>query len=226
MTQASSVPTADSLRILLFVDARQAESLGTELARPGRQVAVASDLAGARELAARQGFDLAIVDYDHAGEAASTLTRELREATRPCLTILLAQRPGPSAVRAMVAAGAHEIVAPEPRADLLAAMTRTLAAARRLWMHLVPAEVPHRSPHEPAASAPPTKQLSKREAAVLRLIALGFRYQEIGRQLSISERTVKMHAANLRRKTRTTDRYELVQRFFGGQLETPAGLDA
>lgn len=226
MTQAPSVLTADSVRILLVVDSLQADSLRSELTRAGRQVEVAYDLASARELASNHVFDIAVVDFGLLQDDASTLTRELRGASRPCLTIMLAPRPGACAVRAMIAAGAHEIVAAEPRAELLAALTRTLAASRRLWAHLAPEAVSHRSPHEPAAEAPASKQLSKREAAVLRLIALGFRYQEIGRQLSISERTVKMHAANLRRKTKTTDRYELVQRFFGGNLEAPPTLDA
>lgn len=56
--------------------------------------------------------------------------------------------------------------------------------------------------------------LSPKECAVLRYIAMGFRYTEIGEELSISPRTVKMHAAAVRRKVGVTTRHELLQKVF------------
>lgn len=55
-------------------------------------------------------------------------------------------------------------------------------------------------------------RLSSRERTVLRLIALGYRYREIGCAMSISPRTVKMYASNLRRKVGGETRWDLMRR--------------
>jgi two-component system response regulator FixJ len=55
-------------------------------------------------------------------------------------------------------------------------------------------------------------RLSPRERSVLRFIALGYRYQDIGEALSISPRTVKMHAANVRKKAGVATRWELLRK--------------
>ncbi len=55
-------------------------------------------------------------------------------------------------------------------------------------------------------------RLSLRERTVLRLIAQGYRYREIGCEMSISPRTVKMYAANLRRKVGGDSRWDLMRR--------------
>ncbi|MEM6995874.1 MAG: helix-turn-helix transcriptional regulator [Myxococcota bacterium] len=57
-------------------------------------------------------------------------------------------------------------------------------------------------------------QLSPRERAVLRLIAMGSSYPEIGVALSISARTVKMHAASLRTKLGTPSKSALIRTLF------------
>ena len=48
--------------------------------------------------------------------------------------------------------------------------------------------------------------LTKREAQVLRHVALGLSNKEIGRSLQISVETVKEHVQNILRKIRATDR--------------------
>jgi|LNFM01.2.fsa_nt_gb DNA-binding CsgD family transcriptional regulator len=59
-------------------------------------------------------------------------------------------------------------------------------------------------------------RISLRERAVLRLILVGYRYREIGVDLAISPRTVKMHANNLRKKVGGKTRWDLVQRVLRG----------
>lgn len=58
-------------------------------------------------------------------------------------------------------------------------------------------------------------KLSNRERTVLRFMAMGYRYPDIGRVLRISPRTVKMHATNLRAKTGTDSRLTLLGVLFG-----------
>jgi DNA-binding CsgD family transcriptional regulator len=56
--------------------------------------------------------------------------------------------------------------------------------------------------------------LSPRQHTVLRYIALGYRYPEIAVELGIGLRTVKMHAANLRKKLGARSRFALVRHVY------------
>ena len=58
---------------------------------------------------------------------------------------------------------------------------------------------------------PELDQLTRREHDVLRLIAAGYTYKEIGARLHISGRTVEFHAAAILRKLRLSNRQELTR---------------
>lgn len=90
----------------------------------------------------------------------------------------------------------------------------------RLAAHSVPAVLPKTRAMDlesAVLSLAKAVQLSPREQAVLRLIALGYRYRDIGVALEISTRTVKMHATNMRRKVGVGSRHELLREMFEGQ---------
>ncbi|MCT1413834.1 LuxR C-terminal-related transcriptional regulator [Corynebacterium sanguinis] len=53
--------------------------------------------------------------------------------------------------------------------------------------------------------------LTRRELEVLRLLARGYTYKEIGAQLFISVKTVETHASNILRKTQTSNRHQLTR---------------
>jgi DNA-binding NarL/FixJ family response regulator len=59
-------------------------------------------------------------------------------------------------------------------------------------------------------SAGPTPRLTERELEVLRLVAQGMSNREIGRQLFISENTVKNHVRNMLEKLHLRSRLEAV----------------
>jgi DNA-binding NarL/FixJ family response regulator len=61
----------------------------------------------------------------------------------------------------------------------------------------------------PASADPELDQLTAREREVLRLIARGYAYKEIARQLSISIKTVETHVSAVLRKLQLSNRYEL-----------------
>lgn len=62
---------------------------------------------------------------------------------------------------------------------------------------------------EVSSREPELDRLTRREREVIRLIAAGYTYQEIGTRLSISARTVETHAAAVLRKLQLSNRREL-----------------
>lgn len=58
---------------------------------------------------------------------------------------------------------------------------------------------------------PAVDALTRRELEVLRLLARGYTYKEIGKQLFISVKTVETHASNTLRKTQTSNRHQLTR---------------
>ena len=65
---------------------------------------------------------------------------------------------------------------------------------------------------EPAPSIDPElDQLTAREREVLRLIARGFAYKQIARELHISQKTVESHVSAVLRKLQLSSRYELTR---------------
>jgi len=63
----------------------------------------------------------------------------------------------------------------------------------------------------PANLDPELDQLTRRERDVIRLVAAGYTYKEVGVRLSISGRTVETHAAAVMRKLRLSNRRELTR---------------
>ncbi len=58
---------------------------------------------------------------------------------------------------------------------------------------------------------PELDQLSPREREVLRLIARGYTYKEVGRDLGISAKTVESHVSSVLRKLQLSTRHELTR---------------
>lgn len=63
----------------------------------------------------------------------------------------------------------------------------------------------------PAEEDPVVDALTRRELEVLRLLARGYTYREIGQELFISVKTVETHASNILRKTQQSNRYQLTR---------------
>ncbi|WP_018297697.1 response regulator [Corynebacterium lubricantis] len=58
---------------------------------------------------------------------------------------------------------------------------------------------------------PVVDALTRRELEVLRLLARGYTYKEIGEKLFISIKTVETHASNILRKTQQSNRHQLTR---------------
>ena len=148
------------------------------------------------------------------------VAERLRVGRRPCLSTTIAfDQP---TVDRLLAAGFTEILsrplAVRPLAD---AVVRTVESTQRIRM-LVARDGGARRRLTPVVSSidravdrmSASASLSVRERSVLRMMAMGMRYMEIGEALAISPRTVKMHAANLHSKTNTHNQSTLLQTLF------------
>ena len=60
-------------------------------------------------------------------------------------------------------------------------------------------------------SDPELDQLTQREKEVLRLIARGYAYKEIARQLTLSVKTIETHVSSVLRKLQVSNRHELTR---------------
>jgi DNA-binding NarL/FixJ family response regulator len=67
------------------------------------------------------------------------------------------------------------------------------------------------STRAPSAFDPELDQLSPREREVLRLIARGYTYKEVARDLTISAKTVESHVSSVLRKLQLSTRHELTR---------------
>jgi DNA-binding NarL/FixJ family response regulator len=67
------------------------------------------------------------------------------------------------------------------------------------------------NPSGPPSVDPDLDQLTGREKEVLRLIARGYTYREIGRDLAISVKTVESHVSAVLRKLQLSTRHELTR---------------
>ena len=67
------------------------------------------------------------------------------------------------------------------------------------------------SPASPAAPASDVDLLTSREREVLRLIARGYTYREVGQELVISIKTVETHVSSVLRKLQLSNRRELTR---------------
>ena len=109
-------------------------------------------------------------------------------------------------------AGASGFVLKDDPPEQLIAAIRTVAAGDALLSPAVTRRVirPVHPDHAAVAAAASSTSLTAREREILRLIALGLSNAEIGRELFISETTVKTHVTHVLAKLNLRDRVQAV----------------
>jgi len=110
-----------------------------------------------------------------------------------------------------LSAGASGFMLKDDPPEQLIAAIRTVAAGDALLSPTVTRRVIRQFTRMPRA-APPTgiEELTPREHEVLRLLALGMSNAEIGRELVVSEGTVKTHVTHVLQKLDLRDRVQAV----------------
>lgn len=237
----SPAPSLGESRILVVQTRPSAVlGIGAAVVRTGARVNICRSSHAALDTLASpgNGFDAAVLDGELSRGSLTRLSRALRERPKPCLSVGVGMPGDETAVRRLVEAGVMELVIPPLcAAAVLEALVRCVEETRRLrdrvgtsprggreagrrrsaphWSLACGAQpVPRFNPDIEAAvdRYGVLVRLSPREASVLKLIALGYLYDEIGEVLSIANRTVKMHAANVRKKVGAPNRMALVRK--------------
>jgi DNA-binding NarL/FixJ family response regulator len=122
-------------------------------------------------------------------------------------------------------AGASGFVLKDDPAEQLIAAVRTVAAGNALLSPAVTKQVIRKFTRIPRAAPPKEVDgLTEREREILRLIAAGLSNAEIGRQLYISETTVKTHVTHILQKLGLRDRVQaVVLAYQTGLFDQPGG---
>ena len=132
-------------------------------------------------------------------DGAETTARILADAPQTRVLVLTTYETDADILRAVEAGAAGYLLKDASRADLLEAI-RSAAAGRTV---LAPSVATRLLRH---VREPVTDRLSPREVEVLRLVAQGLSNSEIGRELYISETTVKTHLLRAFGKLGVSDR--------------------
>jgi DNA-binding CsgD family transcriptional regulator len=87
-----------------------------------------------------------------------------------------------------------------------------------------PVDMPFIEQHEPSAMSEALDRLTRRELDVLRSLALGYSYRQIGAELILSEETVRSHVKRILRKTGQPNRTALLTAALrAGIIDIPGG---
>jgi DNA-binding NarL/FixJ family response regulator len=174
-------------------------------------VAEASDGDEAVALAARHLPDVAVLDIQMPGTSGIEATRRIKAEHPDVRVLVLTAYDDDPYIFALLQAGASGYIL--KTADS-AELVRAVRAVHRGESPLDPAVtqkvVRQLATGRPLGAQTTVEALTGREAEVLRLVAKGRTNKAIGRTLSISDRTVQGHLANIYGKLNVSSRTEAV----------------
>jgi DNA-binding NarL/FixJ family response regulator len=159
--------------------------------------------------------DVVLVELVLAGMSGVETIRRLSSVAPASRILVLTDSEGPSRVVEAILAGASGYILKSARPAELVGAVRASAAggcvispqvANELVNRLREREIPVTAQSERAAAA--IGALSERELEIFKRLASGESNREIGRQLSLSENTVKNHVAKILKKLQLENRIQ------------------
>ncbi len=185
-----------------------------ELGDTVQVVGEADEVAAAVELIAEREPDVVLLDVhlpDGGGQAVIEATRGDHPDVR---FLALSVSDAPEDVIAVIRAGARGYVTKAISGpELVEAIERVAGGdavfSPRLAGFVLDAFAGMPAEENPSSVDPELDQLTSREREVLRLIARGYTYKEVARELSISVKTVETHVSAVLRKLQLTSRHQL-----------------
>jgi len=172
-------------------------------------VGVAEDVASAIEVIAAERPDVVLLDVHLPGGGGAAVMAGCAEVDGVRF-LALSVSDAAEDVIALVRAGARGYVTKSITADDLCDAVERVAGGDAVFSpRLAGFVLDAFSASPPPASDPELEQLTAREREVLRLLARGYAYKEIARELTISIKTVESHASAVLRKLQLSNRSEL-----------------
>ena len=154
--------------------------------------------------------DVVLLDV-HLGDQIGAAVVEQVASTHPEVRFLaLSVSDAASDVIALVRAGARGYVTKNITADELVDAVRRVADGDAVFSPRLAGFVLDAFASGTVAD-PELDQLTAREQEVMRLLARGYAYKEIARELTISVKTVETHASAVLRKLQLSSRHELTR---------------
>ncbi len=172
----------------------------------------ASDVEEAIAVVLAQRPDVVILDVHLPSGGGQLVVEEVKRVDSEVRFLALSVSDAPEDVIAVIRAGARGYVTKAISADELVDAVVRVAGGDAVFSPRLAGFVLDAFAALPGA-APPVDpeldQLSAREREVLRLIARGYTYKEVARELSISIKTVESHVSAVLRKLQLSTRHQL-----------------
>lgn len=173
-------------------------------------LAEAGDGNNVKDLIASLRPDIAVLDIRMPGATGIEVTRWVREQGLPVRVLILSAYDDDSFVVAALQAGANGYVLKNAEADQIVAAVRAVYNDQPALGPDIARKLMHHMYRDERRIEPNTESLSEREREVLQLVAVGLTNRAIGLKLSISDRTVQGHLANVFGKFQVGSRTEAV----------------
>jgi DNA-binding NarL/FixJ family response regulator len=186
-----------------------------ELAGAVDVIGEAADVASAVQVIQRRPPDVVLLDVHLPGGGGVEVLRQVHAAQPEVKFLALSVSDAAEDVVGVIRAGARGYVTKTVTgAELVEAITR-VASGDAVFSPRLAGFVLDAFAGDPGAMPtsgdPDLDRLSPREREVLRLIARGYTYREVARELVLSVKTIETHVSNVLRKLQLSNRNELTR---------------
>ena len=177
-------------------------------------VGEADEVPAAVEMIAERLPDVVLLDVHLPRGGGQSVIEQVRPSAPEVRFLALSVSDAPEDVISVIRAGARGYVTKTiSGSELIDAIRRVAGGdavfSPRLAGFVLDAFAAMPSGGEPVSVDPELDQLSSREREVLRLIARGYTYKEVARELAISVKTVETHVSAVLRKLQLSTRHQL-----------------
>jgi DNA-binding NarL/FixJ family response regulator len=188
----------------------------SELGRQVEVVGEAEDVQPAIKLISELEPDVVLLDVHLPGGGGQAVIEAVKSSHPEVKFLALSASDAPEDVIAVIRAGARGYVTKTISTAELADAVLRVAAGDAVFSHRLAGFVLDAFASGPPADVRPSidpelEQLTSREREVLRLIAQGYTYKEIARELFISVKTVESHVSSVLRKLQLSTRHQLTR---------------
>jgi len=183
-----------------------------ELGEAVELVGTASEVGAAIDMIRERGPEVVLVDVHMPAGGGARVIREVLTTHPDTRFLALSVSDSPDDVIATIRAGARGYVTKTIAGDELAdAIQRVREGDAVFSPRLAGFVLDAFAGEAPPMTDPELEQLTPREREVLRLIARGYAYKEVARDLVISVKTVETHVSSVLRKLQLSSRHQLAR---------------